>query len=99
MSEINIQKYAECNFRRKRTENEYNKNNIIKKEMKNLNLNSDIDFINNENINSFIIQNDNNNTYKYPEYKSFLQLYPKENAEIPSIKYYNYIFSIGSPFN
>ena len=98
MTEINIQKYAECNFRKKRTENEYNKNNIISKENKNFNLNSENDFMNNENINSFMAQNDNSNN-KYPGYKSFLQIYPKENAEIPSIKYYNYIFNIGSPFN
>ena len=57
--------------------------------------------INNKNqdslfIDSFNISNDNINN-KYPNFQSFLQLYPKEDIEIPSIKYYNFIFSIGTP--
>ena len=41
----------------------------------------------------------NNSKNKYPDFHSSLQLTPKDNVEIPSIKYYNYIFNIGSPFN
>ena len=47
---------------------------------------------------SFFVQGDSSKN-KYPDYQSFLQTSPKDNAEIPSIKYYNYIFNIGSPFN
>ena len=104
MIEINIPRYDECNFRKKRTENDYNKINIKlenKKEEENrmMNIyNNDIFKDNNENMNTFNIQNDNDKN-KYPDYQSFLQIHPKENIEIPSIKYYNYIFNIGSPFN
>ena len=94
MNEINLSKYNECNFRKKRTENEYNKNNYIIKDDKLLNAFHD----NNENLNSFFVQGDSSKN-KYPDYQSFLQTSPKDNAEIPSIKYYNYIFNIGSPFN
>ena len=39
----------------------------------------------------------NNSKNKYPDFHSSLQLTPKDNVEIPSIKYYNYIFNIGTP--
>ncbi len=94
MNEMNMNKYDECNFRKKRTENDYNKNNYLIKDDKLLNILDE----NNENMNSFFIQS-NSAKNKYPDYQSFLQTSPKDNAEIPSIKYYNYIFNIGSPFN
>ena len=49
-------------------------------------------------IDSFNISNDNINN-KYPNFQSSLQLYPKEDIEIPPIKYYNFIFNIGTPSN
>ena len=99
MNEINMQKYEECNFRKKRTEEEYYKSNL-RKENKILSSYNNNIFMDNENINinQFKIKN-NSEKNKYPDYQSFLQIYPKENAEIPSIKYFNYIFNIGSPFN
>ena len=50
------------------------------------------------NINSYDIFNENPQN-KYPNFQSFLQIHPKDDIEIPSIKYYNYIFNIGSPTN
>ena len=51
----------------------------------------------NINLNESSSNNDSKN--KYPDFQSSLQLIPKDNAEIPSIKYYNYIFNIGTPIN
>ena len=89
----------------------YDVNNVEKEKEKtenNENINSNIktDFINktvfmnknNLTIDSFNISDDNINN-KYPNFQSCLQLYPKDDIEIPSIKYYNYIFSIGTPSN
>ena len=39
----------------------------------------------------------NGSKNKYPDFHSFLQLTPKDNIEIPTIKYHNYIFNIGNP--
>ena len=39
----------------------------------------------------------NGSKNKYPDFHSFLQLTPKDNIEIPTIKYPNYIFNIGNP--
>ena len=101
-------------IRKKRTESKHNnlsKNKIIinsdinKNEIEQndfdenfiLNYHKKID--NNKNqsldINSF----DLNGNKNYPNFQSFLQLYPKDDAEIPPIKYINYIFNIGSPSN
>ena len=49
----------------------------------------------NINLNESSSNNDSKN--KYPDFQSSLQLTPKDNVEIPSIKYYNYIFNIGTP--
>ena len=51
----------------------------------------------NINLNESSSNNDSKN--KYPDFQSSLQLTPKDNVEIPSIKYYNYIFNIGTPIN
>ena len=51
----------------------------------------------NLNLNESPSNNDSKN--KYPDFQSSLQLTPKDNVEIPSIKYYNYIFNIGTPTN
>ena len=91
MNKINMKKYDEFNFRKKRTENDNNWN-------KYLNLEDENAFINDKNMNLFLAQSDCDKN-KYPDYKSFLQTNPKDEADIPSIKYYNYIFNIGSPFN
>ena len=99
-------------LRKKRTENKHNilsKNKIIinsdinKNEIEQnefdenfiLDYNKKIDKNNNQNldINSYDLNDDN----KYPNFQSFLQLHPKDDAEIPQIKYINYIFNIGSP--
>ena len=57
----------------------------------------------NENQNYLNISSldESNNEVKkrYPDFHSFLQLNPKDDIEIPSIKYYNYIFNIGNPSN
>ena len=66
-------------------QNEYDENFI-------LNYSKKID--NNKNQNLEI-----NNNNKYPNFQSFLQLYPKDDEEILSIIYINYIFNIGSPSN
>ena len=80
---------------------EFNKDNM------NLNFNKEKDnndpeftneFQNDLNINSYEPSN-NIEANKYPNFQSFLQLTPKENIEIPLIKYYNFIFNIGSPSN
>ena len=101
-------------IRKKRTENKNNflsKNKIIinsdinKNEIEpnefdeNIisNYNKEID--NNKNQNLDINYYDLNNNKRYPNFQSFLQLYPKEDAEIPPIKYTNFIFNIGSPSN
>ena len=39
----------------------------------------------------------NGSKNKYPDFHSFLQLTPKDDIEIPTIKYPNYIFNIGNP--
>ena len=102
------------NIRKKRTENKHNnlsKNKIIinsdinKNEIEqnefdekiNLNYNKKID--NNKNQNLDINSYDLNDNNRYPNFQSFLQLYPKHDVEIPPIKYTNYIFNIGSPAN
>ena len=99
MNEINTLKKEEYNFRQKRTENgnesRKSKNN---RETNLKNIYQDDAFIAKENLNTFNIQNDNEKN-KYPDFNSFLQIHPKDNIEIPSIKYYNYIFNIGSPLN
>ena len=96
MNEINKKKYEDCNFRKKRTEDDYNINKLGQ-DNKALYLCNENALLDNENMNSINFQNYNDKN-KYPDYQSFLQIHPKENAEIPSIKYYNYIFNIGSPF-
>ena len=99
MNDINTLKQDEYNFRQKRTENgnKYEKTKISE-ETNIKNMGQDDAFITKENINEFNIPNDNEKN-KYPDYNSFLQIHPKDNIEIPSIKYYNYIFNIGSPLN
>ena len=102
MDEINMPKYDECNFRKKRTENEYikNDNQKIKDEITIKNMDKIDNYQENINIENLINNNSNDRIInKYPDFKSFIQIYPKEDADIPSIKYYNYIFNIGSPFN
>ena len=99
MDEINKLKQEEYNFRQKRRQNQNEYETIKKYEETNIkNMYQDNAFIAKENMNIFNIQNENENN-KYPDFKSFLQLHPKDNEEIPSIKYYNYIFNIGSPVN
>ena len=80
---------------------EFNKDNM------NLNFNKEKDnndpeisneYQNDLNINSYEPSN-NIEANKYPNFQSFLQLTPKENIEIPLIKYYNFIFNIGAPSN
>ena len=104
--------FEEYKFRVKRTEKEYN--NLSKQKIiinSNINENCNIgyneDNNNNNvfleknkvmNINSYDIFNENPQN-KYPNFQSFLQIHPKDDIEIPSIKYYNYIFNIGSPTN
>ena len=78
-------------------ENE-NKNIIVNKDKEN----NSPEFMNeNHNYLNFNLLDESNHEAKnkYPDFHSFLQLYPKEDIEIPSIKYYNYIFNIGSPSN
>ena len=102
MDEINMPKYDECNFRKKRRENEYikNDNQKIKDEITIKNMDKIDNYQENINIENLINNNSNDSIInKYPDFKSFIQIYPKEDADIPSIKYYNYIFNIGSPFN
>ena len=84
--------------------NENGKTNNI--EYINSNSNKDInkdEFMNNyqNNVNNDLldISSNDNTKDKYPNFQSFLQLNPKEDIEIPTIKYYNYIFNIGSPSN
>ena len=99
MNDINTFNQEEYNFRQKRTENGNESKRIKRKEETNIkNIYQDEAFISKENMNTFNIQNDNEKN-KYPDFNSFLQIHPKDNIEIPSIKYYNYIFNIGSPLN
>ena len=99
MNEINTRKQEEYNFRQKRTQNQNEYETIKKNEEANIkNMYQDNAFITKENMNIFNIQNENENN-KYPDFKSFLQIHPKDDVEIPSMKYYNYIFNIGSPVN
>ena len=75
-----------------------NMNIIINKEKEN-----NIPEFMNENQNYLNISslNESNSEIKnkYPDFHSFLQLNPKDDKEILQIKYYNYIFNIGSPSN
>ena len=99
MNEINTLKKEEYNFRQKRTENGNESRKTKKNGETNMkNIYQDNIFTTNENLNTYNIQNDNEKN-KYPDFNSFLQIHPKDNIEIPSIKYYNYIFNIGSPLN
>ena len=101
-------------IRKKRTENKNNilsKNRIIiysdinKNEIESSEYNENIISNNNKEIdnkknqNIDINYNDINDNNRYPNFQSFLQLYPKDDAKIPQIKYVNYIFNIGSPIN
>ena len=49
------------------------------------------------NIDSNGLSSSKNPKNKYPDFQSFLQLTPKNDIEIPSMKYYNFIFNIGTP--
>ena len=99
MNEINMLQYEVNNSRKKRIANEDEYEKIKQyEENKKKNMYNDDQFMNIENLNSFNFQSDNEKN-KYPDFQSFLQIHPKEDVEIPSIKYYNYIFNIGSPFN
>ena len=51
------------------------------------------------NMNNSYEYSNNNETNKYPDFQSILQLNPKDGAEIPQNKYYNFIFHIGNPSN
>ena len=108
----NNNQFNEFNYRTKRIDYENHSNQKIllnfeikseKKINEKINSNSTEDeFVNNNqnniNIDSPNIFNDNVPN-KYPNFRSFLQLKPKEDIEIPTIKYYNFIFNIGSPSN
>ena len=79
--------------------NENGNTNIIINEDKNNN-NPEFMIENQNYLNINIIDESNNNIInKYPDFHSIIQLNPKDDIEIPSIKYYNYIFNIGSPSN
>ena len=88
----------EKNEKRKLEFNKDNMNLNFNKEKDNNDLEIANEYQNDLNINSYEPSN-NIETNKYPNFQSFLQLTPKENIEIPLIKYYNFIFNIGAPSN
>ena len=115
MMNDNITEFKETAFRTKRIGNDYNKQSneriilnfdIDKTETKENDLN-------NENIISNNIKNNTDFIFKYKDlfdlndneiknyknFQSFLKLTPKEGVEIPTIKYYNFSFNIGTPAN
>ena len=78
-------------------ENE-NINLILSKDKDNNNSEFMNDYQNYLNISS-MDETNNKNKNRYPDFHSFLQLNPTDDIEILPIKYYNYIFNIGSPSN
>ena len=79
------------------------KEKMIFNERIDLNSNQDINlFKKDQNSENFLTNSHTNKTEKkskYPNFQSHLQLTPADDIEIPKIKYYNYIFNIGSPMN
>ena len=111
----NDEQFNEYEYRKKRTENDYydHSNQMIilnfenkNKKSNNEKLNSNSikeefpnNYQNNLNIDSSGETSNDNVINKYPNFQSFLQLKPREDVDIPQMKYYNFTFNIGSPSN